>query len=43
MLIGYSLLFLSFPSGRMLGLDSLLSWWLVKKRGLSAQLLSWIV
>jgi hypothetical protein len=43
MLIGYSLLFLSFPSGRMLGLDSLLSRRLANKRGRSAQLLSRIV
>lgn len=43
MLIGYSVLFLSFPSGRILGLDSLLSRWLEKKRGPIAQLLSWIV
>ncbi|MBI2882415.1 MAG: TQO small subunit DoxD [Candidatus Methylomirabilis oxyfera] len=43
MLIGYSLLFLSFPSGRMLGLDSLLSRRLANKRGRSTQLLSWIV
>jgi len=43
MLIGYSLLFLSYPSGRMLGLDSLLARWLANKRGPSARLLSRIV
>lgn len=43
MLIGYSLLFLSFPSGRILGLDSLLARWLAKKRGPIARLLSRIV
>lgn len=43
MLIGYSLLFLSFPSGRVLGLDAVLSRWLATKRGHTAQLLSRIV
>ena len=43
MLIGYSLLFLSFPSGRSLGFDSVLLRWLEKKRGPLVQLLSRVV
>ncbi len=43
MLIGYSLLFLSFRSGRSLGLDGFLSRWLSGRQGVVPTLLRYLV